>query len=400
MQENTPEPLELSSKKPMEPSQKKRIDSFFIHQCIIRRFKDKHRSDYDVLLSIRNKIESILCLSGLSAVPNNEFEMSSTEVAMASMSFFENIRNRVLLTFAADQQIKDRFYKHLSQSIQGALDIKNYLSEEVADDILNILKEYRNFYESLIHKYNIFDYFSIFSMTVYIPFDKFYTLYRESFHGKTELYWLFENVTREAKWLYVNYCECEIDSNIYISIMSNCYSRYFYSSNISIFDDDDNDIVINGDRSTNALYLKVPTDQSPNNIDAAIEYYKNAIVEKLINSFGCMSNTQDDGFENSKFMRLCNKEAFFVTQWNCIDNNIIGLWCWDLMKNEGNTKENAVNKISERTYKPESSIKNNYDNITRIFSLNKKENVETLDKFVTGSDKIILGLRDAVVSSV
>ncbi|MDP1688892.1 MAG: hypothetical protein Q8L47_02055 [bacterium] len=399
MQEKSPEPLELSSKKPLEPSQKKRIDSFFIHQCIIRRFKGNYRADYEAILSIRNEIESILCLSGLSAVPKNEFEMSSTEVAMASMNFFENSRNRNLLISATAKHTRDRFYKHLSQSINSTSDIKDFLSEDNANEILEILQKNIEFYDALIYKYNIFDYFSLFSMTVYIPFDKFYTFYRESFHGKTELYWLFENVTREAKWLYVNDCECEIDSNIYISIISNCYSRYFYSSNISIFDDDDNDIVINGDRSTNALYLKVPTDQSPNNIDGAIEYYKNAIVEKLINSFGCMSNTQDDGFENSKFMRLCNKEAFFVTQWNCIDKNILGLWCWDLMKNDGNTKESAVGKISERTYKPESSIKNYYDNITRIISFNKKENEETLDKFVTGSDKIILGLRDTSVSS-
>lgn len=392
MQENTSVPLELSSKKPLEPSQKKRIDSFFIHQCIIRRFKDNYRADYDALLSIRNDIESVLCLPGLRAVPKHQFEISSAEVAMASMSFFENNRNRNLLASATAKHIRDRLYKHLSLSIKNSFDVRHYLSEDNMDNILNILEKNIVFYEELVRKYNIFDYFSLFSMTVYISFETFYKFYRESFHGKTEVYWLFENVTREAKWLYA--MEYEIDSNIYMSITSNCCNRYFYSSNVDVIDDDDNDIVINGIKSHNALYLKVSVDQSPSNIDAAIEYYKDAIVEQLVNNFYCMANTQDDGFGNSNFMKFYNKKAYLVTQWNCIDNNILGLWCWDLVKNEDNTVAEAAYKIAKSAPYEEASIRKDYDEIDGILSLKfRKKKKVTLDKFVTGSDRIILGLR-------
>lgn len=328
----------------VEQSQKKRMDSFFIHQCIIRRFKHNYPTDYDALLTIRNEIESVLCLSGLREVPKDQFELSSTEVTLALMGFIENNRNRNLLKYEEDKHIRDRLYKHLNVTIKSTLDIKDYLSECDMDRIIDFLKKDVGFYKALIKKYNMFDYFSLFSMTVYIPFDKFYKFYRDSFHGKNKVYGALENVTREVKWLYT--MEYENDSNIYISIVSDCCNSFFYSSNVQIIDDERNDIVINGVKSHNALYLKVPVNQSPNNIDAAIEYYKDAIIEQLINNFGCMVNIHDDGFESSKFLKFYNKDAYLVTQWNCIDNNIFGLWCWDLVRNENNTETKAASDIA------------------------------------------------------
>jgi len=47
----------------MDQLDKKYIDSFFVHQCIIRRFKYYYRSDYDKLCIIRHDIESVLDLT-------------------------------------------------------------------------------------------------------------------------------------------------------------------------------------------------------------------------------------------------------------------------------------------------------------------------------------------------
>ena len=301
-------------------------------------------------------------------------------------------QNRKLLASKNAKHKRDEFCKHLSACIKRILSIEIDLSEDNIDKIINILEKNIDFCEALISKYNIFDYFSLFSMTVYIPFDKFYKFYRDSFHDKTELPLCFKNVAREAKWLYA--MEDEIDSNIFISKESHCYIGRFNSPNVHVIDDYYNDIVINGIKSQNALYLKVSLDQSPSNIDRAVEYYKNAIVDKLINKHGCMANTNDDGFGSSKFMKFYNKGAFLVTQWNCIDNNIIGLWCWDLVENEHIAEAKAIEVIAKSAPYEKSSIRKDYDEIDGILSRKscKKKKI-TLDQFVTGSDRIILGIR-------
>lgn len=239
-------------------------------------------------------------------------------------------------------------------------------------------------------------------MTVYIQFDKFFKFYRDSYHGKNEVYKIFEDqdFARGAKWLYS--IESEIESNIYISITSNCCNHYFYSPNVDVIYDGDNDIVINGEKSQNSIYLKVSINQLPKNIDSAIEYYKNSIVDLLVNNFGSMENIEDDGFADSKFREFCDKNTYFIKQWNCIDNNILGLWCWDMVKDDGYTVAEAAEKISKSIvnnklaaypYK-ETSIEEYYDRISSIlsFKIGKKKKA-TLDKFVTGSNSIILGLR-------
>jgi|GEM_PF-2730486 len=392
MNQSNEQILKPSQKKQLEPLQKKRIDALFIQQCIIRRFKHNHSADYDALLTMRNDIESILCDAGLNAVAKNQFEVSSTEVAMAIMSFLENGKNRHLLTNESASIIRERLSKHLSLSQKSRLLIERYLHENEIQDIIHILEKNVKFYEYLKIKYNIFDYFSMFNMTAYIPFDKFYKFFRESTKDKTQHYPIADEVTREAKWLYA--IDSALESSIYLLITNHCCNRHFYSTNVDIIDDVDNEIVINGIKSHNAIYLKVPIDQSPNNIDAAIEYYKKAIIEQLINHLGCLANCQDKGFLDSKFLKFISNESYFVTQWNSIENNIIGLWCWDLVKIDSKTEAEAIEIIAETVPYEAISIKKNYNRIEDILSVNRGSKKKTsLDHFVTGSDKIILGLR-------
>ena len=79
--------LKKKEKEFVNQSERKRVDSFFIHQCIIRRFKLNYRDDYDVLLGIRHDIESILGKANIWPVPRLRFELSSTKITLASMNF-------------------------------------------------------------------------------------------------------------------------------------------------------------------------------------------------------------------------------------------------------------------------------------------------------------------------
>ena len=104
-------------------------------------------------------------------------------------------------------------------------------------------------------------------------------------------------------------------------------------------------------------------------------------------------------FENSEFITSYEKNVYFIKQWNCINNIILGLWCWDIVKNENygpkKAAEELIKKLPKNLKYEASSIDSYYENISGNISFkNRKLKQTTLDKFLTGSDSIILGQRN------
>lgn len=392
--------LKLTEINLINQSERKRVDSFFIHQCIIRRFKYYYRNDYDLLLKFRHDIESKLRQFKLRPTPKLFFELSSTELALRSMNFLGNEKHRSLLrSETSGTELRDEFYEYLNLKRMIFPKIDSFLNNNQLDEIIKILKSNLEFCEALFGKYNIFDCYSLFSMTVYIDFDIFLKFYLGSRHTKSNAYVFSEDVDPSAWWLYSKADKIS-DSNIYISIQSNCFIPYFYSSNVSVITDNDNDIVINGINSKNSIYLKVRVDQIPINIDAAVQYFKCAALELLMDHYKFRANINDEKFENSEFVKSYEKNVYFIKQWNCINRIILGLWCWDIAKNENFSPKKAADEVIKILPKHHlqyeaSSIDSYYENISDIISFKKRKlNEVTLDKFLTGSDSIILGQRN------
>ena len=380
-------------------TERKRVDSFFIHQCIIRRFKYYYQNDYDLLLKFRHDIESTLSQFKIWPIPQLPIELSSTELALVSMNFLGKEKHRSLLRSKTSRtELRDEFSEYLNLKKLSFLLIDCYLDNNQLDEIIKILISNLEFCETLLSKYNIFDCYSLFSMTVYMDFEIFLKFYLESRLIKSNAYAFAEHIDRNALWLHSKADKIS-DSNIYISIKNNCFIPYLYSSNVSVITDKDNDITINGINSKNSIYLRVPVDQIPINIDAAVQYFKCAALELLMEHYRVRANIKDEMFENSEFITSYEKNVYFIKQWNCINNIIFGLWCWDIVKNENYGPKKAAEELIEKLPKnlnyEASSIDSYYENISGNISFkNRKLKQTTLDKFLTGSDSIILGQRN------
>ena len=388
---------------------RKIVDSFFIHQCVVRRFKFNYRNSYVELLQFRAEVESVLCRIGLVPIPNRINEISSVELAAALMNFLGKKNNRSTLSIESIEDMKDIFYGYINEypfANFGPLSgppCPEYLNDEHLFEIISILKKNLNFCTELIEAYTFFDYYSLFSMTVDVDFEcffKFYLMSRDPKKVKSH-FWSDELRDRGVRWLTLGNSELHklqnnIDSNIYISIKTKCFVPYFYSSNINVITDEANEVIINGEKSENSIFLQVAVNQIPINIDAAVQYFKHALLELLYYN-NDTPEARYEIFKNSDFVTSYEKKVFLIKQWNCINSIILGLWCWDLMKCKKYSKVDAVDKILKNLSKnlnyTEASTSSYYDRIAKVIAINVK-NKNSLDRFITGSETIILGVRN------
>lgn len=403
--------MSKNNDKLIEQLDKKRIDDFLAHQCMVRRFQSLDGTDYQALRAVRDDLETTLSDVGLRRDPSPPILPSSTAMLRLCMEFLESGTKRELLQGGNTTEIGTALLKDFSREYDEAT--LSLLSKRELARLAEKMTLASQLCGCLHSKYNFFDYFSLIAMSVKVDFPDFYRLYLGAYHKKLKLWAPVESTDqREVNWLFLK--EPGLPADIDLVVNTACGIPRFYSPNIDIFSDAENAVTLNGKRSKDSVYMRINLDWAPGDIDHAITYFKQTLVQLLIQKHGSRAAVYNEEFEQSGFVSNWSTQVNIVSQWNMVTNSILGLWCWDLVEANGMTAAAAARQIqleieeigktlaTSTPFYPSDRIAKYHDIIARIISSGELRNTsrkspKTLDEAITGRAGLTLGRRNVSV---
>jgi hypothetical protein len=212
-------------------------------------------------------------------------------------------------------------------------------------------------------------------------------------------------IYEETLWMYS--ASQGPDDDLFSLLNSRDYHPWHSSRNIKIFGDSQHTIEINGHLLENHLILCVPTNETPDNIDAALEEFRLALLQKFRENIGGHYAISESEFDESIFMNQLVHNPCLIKDWDQIQKFMIGLWTWDRHWFNKETISNACENILDQieTIKEEIGATGiyPYSNITvkRFYEDSAKEirahspkeplSSAKIDQFVTRTQSVILG---------
>lgn len=366
--------------------QQRRADRLLTQQCLARRFKHRHEQDYIYIQKIRSSIYEVLDGYGLKFA-TDYYGISIATAIVIFLSLFETKSGRKIIRSMDVTRATSRLGK-------GNFGLSWIVPDGVAD-ILEKLGEFLEGVEDLKKKYNYFDYLSLSSLLCYCRGEKLY------FRNSTNKFSSRDIDPIRQEWLQQ---PANFDVAFAINTSKNGY--YFNSPSIEILYSRDNPSLTSLDPERNSIYLKVDLERAPSELDLAIRYFGESVLELLIDEHGFMANVPNhEEFLQSKFMNSKPIYTPVFYRQDQIKGTLLGLWCWDLI-NLDKLKEDAAirsmlpntrNKPSESAYADESTIKKHYKIVRALIEPekynSKSKSKISIDEAITGNPSKKIGLR-------
>lgn len=395
----------------------KRIDAIVVQQHVIRRFKSRHRSDYDHLIGMRRELDEFLATKGLEISPNQGLEVSRPRMLSCIMNFCESESNVELLQNGSLALIHEHIRAHVSAFADRIL--RNPLLGDLdLPHLSDILIRYSAGLAEMHRRLNYFSYYNPYGLTSEVSGEKLYTHYIRAktgctSHSGSETDCASEDMHHEmALWLYTD--EAAQDMDLSALVETRCYLPS-NQTDVKIFAGWQNEILIDKVEADNHLVLVVPITEFPVRIDSVMEEFREALLYNLIRRSRYDGDNADkaDSFYESAFANTLAHHPCLVRSFAGIQMIFLGLWAWDLVElgeeRAANASEAVLNRMRKLTTElgersgisipgdSDSIRKNGYDKVVTIAGSatgsrkRKKQRSSRIDKYLTGSRNIVLG---------
>lgn len=386
----------------------KKIDEIIVQQYCIRRLRLESPTEFTELMSFRKELDDILKDAGFT-IPTKPIKASRVSALMGCLRFVELKKNRKLLC-QGEREIKSQAL--LDELVDNSsIDVaKHLLSGEVVDRLLSALLKWEPFVTEFENKYNYLKYYSLFGVTNYAPGDVIFKRFFEAYHGLDDVYFDAQMFRKEALWLHSKKSYC--DEHLAPLVSTGANEVIHFSSNIQILGGGQHKIVVEGSELKNHLVLAIPTNQTPDNIDESLRKLRIALMNEFVEQGGYY-RFSSQAFTGSRFMSDFAYKPCVVGQWNRVKNKIVGLWAWDLSRD--NTVTDTVRIVRERmgevakdagmkaTGYSEKSIQAYYESAVGQIGTGRRMGdnfvkIRDIDRQVTKSE-IVLGLVERQIPS-
>ena len=399
---------------PMANHTQKLLDSFFVQQCIVRRFYKKNTEVFEKLVSFRNQLELIVEKDLGCSVPQ-------AHVVYYIMNAMQNSKVLSLLENDDLTECRDLLFDILEpMDCVFQTEVKNLLSDDTINEIIELMGDSVSIIFDIMNKTNVFRYYNIYASTIIVNFEDLIVIQKLAEVGKIPTTIFAEKSPPLTKWLGLVYMPSEKSTeqifedlklgstyrDLYCLIKCGGITRKFNSENIQIIDDRIGNVVIDGKKSDGRLYLSVPYTKTPTDIDEALRLFKNSLTGLLIDEGVYRYNTEDEDYWQSKFY---NKNDGANTPNGRGDTNIVlvkqknsflklqsGLLVWDKATRGKNTIEHSLEEASNfiekhETYsRSESSIKKDYDYVAALINADSKSDNNILSKILSKRNDVVI----------
>jgi hypothetical protein len=325
-----------------------KADSFFLQQILVRRFKLKSRDKFDALVSIREGIEKLMASTPLPYFSPAASPLDPTYLVYAVMSLL--FKQSQCSEYVTTDFVKQELATYILS--RHAISFNIVISEKLLDLVIEYLEYIQSDFDLIVNSLTYFDFYSPLEMSLEVDFEELLKIYHTAFYDIEKFISLnFHSMfqANEIKWFFGYESSCKE--------LEYFYQLGFpqYKGNVDIIvnkgdnSEHDNEVVINGDRTSNALYIKIPLDQLPKMLDRKIEKVKYLLNTHYSNStFGVSKLNQRD-------------TCCLLKESRSISKVIYSLACWDVAKK---TPKRTVNFAIQ-------SLSNEIDIINNILNDNQ-----------------------------
>lgn len=391
------------------------LDTFFIQQCIVRRFYENNTELFEKLVSFRNQLELII-------QKDLGCTIRQTHAVYYIMNSMQNSKVSSLLEHNDLEGCRDFLFDKLEpmHDIFRA-EVKDLLSDDTINEVIKLMNNSISLIFDIMNQTNIFRYYTLYASTIIVNFEDLMVIQKLAETKQVPTYtftaeyspphtkWIsliYRPLARNPEQTFENLKLGSIYRDLYCLIKCGGIMRKFNSENIKIIDDRIGDVVIDGKKSDGRLYLSVPYTKIPIDIDEALRLFKNSITGLLIDEGFFRYNTDDADYWHSNFY---NKNEGANTPHNRGETNIVlvkqknsflklqsGLLVWDKVKIGKNTIEYSLEEASNFIEKhssysrSESSIKKDYDFIATLINQDSKSGNDILSKVLSKRNSIVV----------
>lgn len=351
-------------------AQLQRADELITHQHVIRRFRTRHKKEFDLLCGLRAELNAIL-KDGAKADPKEKRPTLYPRMRLLAeaTSFLGRRKNLQLFSkakhdgaeLALRQVLEDVFF----QESHGWM-----ISDSAVDKLLSTLSHWAPQIIEMHNQLNYLDYFSPFGLTCFVPGEKLYACYIDAMYGKLKLQSYVsqspESISDESLMLHLDFDE-KSDEGLAALLHGVPYRPWYISRNIQIFGGSDHKVRVDDETLENRLILSVPTDEAPDRIDDTLQAFRRALLQEYEKASGSYYNITTLDFDSSNFMNQRGYVPCMIKEWKQFRCAIVGLWTWDICLEKEMDPDQASayvrNKVS-KAKKPKSSSLKNYKDIS------------------------------------
>ena len=372
----------------MNPSHKKTINhlnsDFFNLQFTVRRFYKESPDDYEKVVRIYRAFENFVlentsvsfsCDAKLLSIYSDPLPLCNDHLIQAfaiykCMGLFETDKRKHAIRDRNIDFLFEAFFDD-SNYIQDKSD--NKIKRQFIANLFELLKEHIDTVEELQKKYNYFDYFSVYSMSLKCSFDEIYKAYIAQYHLLTEEDKLLDQTDTYNRWIV----ELPLDEHpdfvrLYFFVCFSPEPKQHFQSGRTYFRPASND-------KPETAFLEVFIENGAQDIDPLLGQFKSLVTQRM-NRLIENSVGESFCFFNSDFYKSRPKFSTEngVTQSDSVLVNILGLWCWDNYMEHGKSGTNLetiFDEVQEGRIMGFEPFRKNADKIS-----NKKNSKEPVDK--------------------
>lgn len=320
--------------------QQSRFERLLAQQLLVRRFRIENPEEFSALQGFRDQMHSII-----EASSSEEDGMWPGEVQQALAAW---------LLVAETPDVRDAVRENDLGALRHRLGGPAQLSKwnSTLQPTLDFLAEQLPVIESLIKRFNYFDHCSLMSMASLCRGEDFLHAYGSA--------WL-RPVTKWAKELQaLNEAENKRGFDLFwiptlswsldlkCAVGASWMPERFLSSSVHILDSRTAPVMEVDGPLQEALYLRIDLCRAPVDIDAALTYFRGALLERLSEVHGSIDCAPGaDEFLKTAFALTKSSPAKLFKDYQTLASTIRGLWCWDLTELQNMSGAQAARTIGD-----------------------------------------------------
>lgn len=343
-----------------------KFDQLLAHQYCVRRFLLHYPAAFNSLNNIREKINSSLD-SEFFTNENRLFIGRRITIIARSMRALHSYKIRSAAICGDKEKLRNLLEKELEPNEKDKFHpVLRYMTDEEVEILCDIFSEAAILFESIQSDSNFLNYYDAFALTNLVTGKTLFTHQISAKYGKYRVNAWAEYYNPEHYWLHT--IAAELDEEMTGVVCENGYLQQQPESNVKIFGHNQHKIFINNTELKNHLILAVPTDQTPVQIDSALNNFRDCLKECFIDTRGMYANISTPEFDGSLFMRSFGSKEFLINETKQFRSRLCGLWIWDLVNprkiSDKISVEKAIDIVSsevERLQQEFSPHEKNYD---------------------------------------
>jgi hypothetical protein len=309
-----------------------RADRLLTQQCLVRRFRSEHQSDFDMLQSIVSAVTAAIDEAGVESLA-----LDGSGVPSALAGWFTVLEYR-----RGRQAVRKGNLDFIRQTLGDVVEIPGV--ESSLESTTELLATYVDYIDQFSRRFNYLDHCSLLSLSNYCGGDVLCRAHDAALAVKV---WATDfpppdegRSVNSLRWLLLGEtCPRDLDllDALRASLELRCAyqtsqaTERFLSNSVEILDYRGDKRTAGECESRNALVLNVFTDQAPADIDRALRYFRSALNERLVEEHGILANAPGSAeYQSTSFYRVAASPALLFEQASEIEPGILGLWGWDL----------------------------------------------------------------------